>query len=42
MNQTGALKFKNVTDCGANRSWMEKEGQGAKMGNGGREKIHYF
>lgn len=21
-SQTGALKFKNATDCGANRSWM--------------------
>lgn len=39
--QTGALKFKNATDYGANRSWMEEEGQGAKMENRGGEKICY-
>lgn len=37
MSQTGALKFKNATDCGANRSWVEEEGQGAKRGNGEEE-----
>lgn len=37
MSQTGALKFKNAMDCGANRSGVEGEGQGARRGNGEEE-----
>lgn len=35
-SQTGALKFKNATDDGANRSWMEKEGAGSQDRKRGR------
>ena len=34
-SQTGALKFKNAIDYGANRSWLGGGGPGANMGNGG-------
>lgn len=42
MSQTGALKFKNAMDCGANRSWVEGEGgrePGEEMGK--RKRIYW-
>lgn len=40
-SQTGALKFKNATDYGANRSWLGGGGPGDNIGNGGGEKMYY-
>ena len=39
MSQTGVLRFKNATDCGAKTSWVGGEGQGASLGNGEGEKT---